>query len=402
MSSRSPLDHSPSINNLRAGREVFGEFELVPGLVHLNHGSFGAVPRSVTAEQERWRALIERDPTSFYTYELPGLMRKTAVQVARRFGGDAKDWVLCENATSAVNGVLASLPLKPGDEIVTTSHAYGAVLKAMKTWAERREARVVIADLPSVLQGDGDVLEAIAGALGPRTKLLVIDHITSATAIILPVRQIVDLAHKAGVPVLVDGAHAPGQVPLDVPGIGADWYTGNAHKWLFVPRGCGILWTAPSRQPETLPAILSHGTDQGYTEAFDWVGTRDVTPWLSFEAGALAHEAFGGAALMDRNRRLASEGANILAEALNAIPSAPPAMRPAMASLRIGDSAVEPGTADSLRQALVREYGVVAPVHAFDGNLWLRISAQVYNEIDDYFRCADSFLAAAKSLGIRA
>src|ERR1700677_2340004 len=133
MSSRSPLDRSRSTSNLRSGREVFGEFALAPDVLHVNHGSFGAVPRAVIAEQDRWRAHVESDPTGFYAYELPGLMRKTARDVAARFGGDAQDWVLCENATSAINGILASLPLKPDDEIVTTSHAYGAVWKAMQT-----------------------------------------------------------------------------------------------------------------------------------------------------------------------------------------------------------------------------------------------------------------------------
>lgn len=380
---------------------MLGEFELAPDVLHLNHGSFGAVPKSVAAEQERWRAHIERDPSMFYTYELPDLMREAAAKVAARFGGAAKDWVFSENATSAVNGILASLPLDPGDEIVTTSHAYGAVLKAMHGWSARRGAQVVVAALPQILQSEDEVVEAVSAALGPRTKLLVVDHITSATAVVLPVERLVALARNAGVPVLVDGAHAPGHVALDVPAIGADWYTGNAHKWLFAPRGCGILWTAPARQAETLPPILSHGADKGYAEAFDWIGTRDVTPWLCFDAAARAHDAFGGAELMARNRRLAGEAAEAMTAATGARISAPAAMRGAMAAMRVGESHVEPETAASLRRRLAFEHKIALPIHAFEGNLWLRISAQVYNELEDYRRCAKAFLTAAKSLGLR-
>jgi isopenicillin-N epimerase len=401
MISHSPSGRSPSISDAARRADILAQFELAPDLVHLNHGSFGALPRSVAAEQERWRQRIERDPTSFFTFELPDLLREAADAVANRFGGRADDWVFCENATSAVNGVLAGLALEPGDEIVTTSHAYGAVLKAMRAWAARRGAAVVVADLPVFLQNDDQVVDAVSAAFGPRTRLLIVDHITSATAMVLPVRRIVEHAHKMGIPVLVDGAHAPGQLALDVPAIGADWYTGNAHKWLFAPRGCGLLWTDPSRQKATLPAILSHGTDGGYTAAFDWIGTRDVTPWLCFEAGAKAHDAFGGADLMEENRLLALAGAEILAESLGATASAPPQMRAAMAALSFGDAPADVHAATGLRRTLLQEYGVVIPVHAFAGKIWLRISAQNYNRIDDYHRCAEAVCAAAKGLGLR-
>jgi isopenicillin-N epimerase len=332
---------------------------------------------------------------------LPGLLRQAAGDVANRFGGRGDDWVFCENATSAINGVLASLPLNPGDEIVTTSHAYGAVLKAMRACAARRGAVVVVADLPAYLRNEEEVVEVVSVALGPRTRLLIVDHITSATAAILPVRQLVEHARKTGIPVLVDGAHAPGHLALDVTAIGADWYTGNAHKWLFAPRGCGLLWTHPSRQSETLPAILSHGTDAGYVAAFDWIGTRDVTPWLCFEAGAKAHDSFGGPGLMEQNRLLALAGARVLTESLGAIASAPAEMRPAMAALSLGDAPFDPRLAGNLRQVLARDYGVVVPVHAFAGKIWLRISAQIYNGIDDYSRCAEAVRAAAKDVGLR-
>ncbi|HTQ13770.1 MAG TPA: aminotransferase class V-fold PLP-dependent enzyme [Rhizomicrobium sp.] len=352
------------------------------------------MPLSVRAEQDRIRAHVERDPTTFFKDELPGVLRAMAAKVAARFGGRGEDWVFCENATSAVNGVLGSFPLAPGDEVLTTSHVYGAVLKTMREWARRRLASLMVAELPAISEGDAAVVEAIASAFSPRTRLLVVDHITSATATVFPVRQIAARARAAGIAVLVDGAHAPGQVPLDVPAIGADWYTGNAHKWLFAPRGCGLLWTAPSRQPQTLPAVLSHGAESGYAAAFDWVGTRDVSPWLAFEAGAQAFDLFGGNALIARNHLLAREGAALLCEGLETRCVAPPEMRGAMATILLKDWSENPEIAPALQKALARKYGIVAPVSFFGGSLKIRISAQAYNELDDYRRC----LAAIREL----
>ncbi|HEY1631638.1 MAG TPA: aminotransferase class V-fold PLP-dependent enzyme [Rhizomicrobium sp.] len=367
-------------------------FQLSDDRIHLNHGSYGAVPRAVQAAQERWRKHMESDPTSFFQNELPGLMRAQANHVAMRFGGAGKDWVFCENATAAVNGVLASLPLSPGDEIVTSSHVYGAVLKAMRLCAGRRGAKLVIAELPAIAQSDEAIVEAIARRFTAKTRLLIVDHITSATATVFPVAAIAARAKAAGIPVLVDGAHAPGQVPLDVPALGADWYTGNAHKWFFAPRGCGLLWTTPARQAQTRPPVLSHGTEAGYTEAFDWIGTRDVTPWLVFEDAARAHDSFGGPDLMDANRRKAAEGSALICEALGTVCAAPPSMRAAMATILIKENGADEALQLRLRQALWTEYKVIAPLSLFAGRLWLRVSAQVYTHPDDYRLCRDAIL----------
>lgn len=387
MTSRSRSDLSPSLSN------AFGAFELDPGCIHLNHGSYGAVPRDVRVEQDGWRARIERNPTGFLGDEYPDLVRGMARHVARRLGGAADEWVFCENATAAVSSVLHSLLLEPGDEILTTSHAYGAVLKAMSLVAARRGARLRIAELSPLLDDDDRVVEAIGGALSGRTRLLIVDHITSPTATILPVLRISSLARARGVPVLIDGAHAPGQLALDVPSLGADWYTGNAHKWLFAPRGCGLLWTAQERQAVTRPAVLSHGTDQGYTAAFDWIGTRDPIPWLCFERAALAHDAFGGTSLMKRNRELAAQAAAALAREFDFRVAGATDTRGAMAALLLGGLESSFETAAAFRRALSEKHRIVAPVNVFAGKLWLRISAQIYNTSADYERLADALYA---------
>jgi isopenicillin-N epimerase len=399
MSSLSPSDPSRITPLPEAGHAALSAFELAPDLVHLNHGSYGALPRRVRFEQERWRQLIEQDATGFFQDIYPGEVRQAAGIAALAFGGAPSDWVFCENATAAINSVLASLPLQPGDEIVTTSHAYGAVVRAMRLWAGRKDARLRIAELPAVLSGEAEVLEAVARALTPRTRLLVADHITSPTAAVLPVREIVGLAHAANIPVLVDGAHAPGQVELDVPAVGADWYTGNAHKWFFAPRGCGLLWTAPARQEITRPVVLSHGSERGYTEAFDWIGTRDVTPWLSLAAAAEAFEAFGGAALIHRNRALAAEAAEILVAASGGSPTAPSAMRAAMAAIALPTGVPDSESAARVRQSL-RAQGVIVASGSLEGHTFLRVSAQLYNEPSDYLRCAEA-LALGPLKGMR-
>src|SRR6185312_12669806 len=248
-------------------------------------------------------------------------------------------------------------------------------------------AVVRIADVPVVVESSTQVADAIRSALTDRTRLLVVDHITSPTAIVFPVHEIVQAAHAAGVPVLVDGAHAPGQVEFDVPTVGADWYTGNAHKWFFAPRGCGLLWTASKWQEITRPAVLSHGTEQGYTDAFDWIGTRDVSPWLCLSPAADAFASFGGDVLIARNRRLAAEAADILSDTLGGTIAAPTGLRGAMVSLCFPAKQDAAEEAAGIRERL-RESGMVIAAGGFSGFVYLRVSVQIYNQRSDYEHCA--------------
>ena len=367
------------------------EFELAPGLVYLNHGAYGATPRCVRAAQDRWRSRIEANPTAFFQGEYSALVREAAGAVAGFLGGRAADWVFVENATAGVNAVLASLTLRPGDEILTTTHAYGAVRNVLAHHAGRAGARLVEAALPLPAIDDDAVVAAVAAALNPRTRLAVFDHVTSSTATVLPAARLAALARAVGVPVLIDGAHAPGMLDLDVPAIGADWYVGNAHKWMFAPRGCGLFWTAPDRQAGTHPAVISHGLGRGYAAEFDWIGTRDVTPWLTIaDAVAFCHQ-LGAGRMRAWNRALAIEAAALLAQAWSTEAAAPPAMTGAMASLRLPLPPVaDPASAARLRTALRTRFRIEAAVIPFAGELWLRISAQVYNRPEHYRRLAEA------------
>jgi isopenicillin-N epimerase len=399
MNNLSRSDHSPSgPEGPSEGHAALEQFQLSPDLIHLNHGSYGAVPKAVRDAQDRWRAHIESNPTGFFRDELPAELRRLAGIAAARFGGKPNDWVFCENATAAVNSVLASFGLRAGDEIVTTSHAYGAVLKAMRIWAQRFGAKVVVAQIPAVVESEEQVVQAIAESFSDRTRLLVIDHITSATAIVFPVSQIVKAARARGIAVLVDGAHVPGHLPLDVDAIGADWYTGNAHKWLFAPKGCGLLWTARERQAQTLPTVLSHGAPDGYTQAFDWIGTRDVTAWLCFDAAARFHDARGGESLMARNRDLAEQACALLASRLGMLPTAPASMRGAMACLTLRPTLADSATVVGVMKHLRECCGAIVLVHLFQETLCVRISAQIYNEMRDYEALIDALSIALQQM----
>jgi isopenicillin-N epimerase len=370
------------------------EWLLDPAVAFLNHGSFGATPRGVLAEQERWRALMERHPTHFMSEELPPALRAAASRLAAFVGARSDDLVFVENATAACNAVLRSLYLAPGDEILVTNHGYAAVRKAAEYVAARADARVVEAAVPFPINDARQVVAAVSSRLNSRTRLAIFDHITSPTAVIFPVRELAALCRAAGVPVLIDGAHAPGMLSLDVPSIGADWYTGNCHKWLMAPKGSAFLWVAPKRQADTHPLVISHGYGHGLTAEFDWAGTRDPSAWLSVPAALDFHERLGGAKLRERNVRMAREQATLLAEIWKTERGAPNPLTGSMAAVRLPLS--EPAIAEralALRRKLFDEHGVEAPVTAFADALWVRISAHAYNRPADYARLAACFRA---------
>lgn len=358
-------------------------WRLDPDFVTVNHGSFGATPIAVLEEQRAWRDRMEAQPTRFMSTILPEAMRTAADRLAAFLGARGQDLVFVDNATTGCNAVLRSLRLRPDDEVLVLSHVYGAVRNTARFVAERAGARVVEATIPFPRPTPSDVIDAVATGLSADTRLAVIDHITSASALVLPVAEIVALCHARGVPVLVDGAHAPGQVDLDLTAIGADWYTGNCHKWLCAPKGAAFLWSAPNRQAGLHPVVISHGLDQGYLVEFDWTGTRDPSAILSVPAALGFHEQLGGPALRRRNVELAQEAAAMLAERMGTETGAHTSMAGAMGLVRLPLA-----DATGLRARLLAA-GTDAPVHVLDRGVWLRLSAFAYNEPEDYARLGD-------------
>jgi isopenicillin-N epimerase len=368
------------------------EWQLDPEYSFLNHGSYGATPRTVLAEQTRWRDRMELHPTGFMTYELPAALREAAAELASFVGCNAMDLVFVDNATTGCNAVLNSLTLSEGDEILVTDHGYAAVRNAADHVAKRAGAQIVEAKVPFPATDAKQIVDAVAAHIGPRTRLAVLDHITSPTAVIFPVGELASLCRSAGISVLIDGAHAPGMLPLEISSIGADWYVGNCHKWLMAPKGSGFLWTDPQRQSQTHPLTVSHGYGSGYTAEFDWTGTRDPSAWLSVPAAIEFHKRLGGRSLEERNIKLACEAATQLALYWKTQRGSPDALTGSMATVRLPLSGVATmERALELRAWLYDSHRIELPIIPFGGSLWARISAQAYNEAADYQQLADVF-----------
>jgi isopenicillin-N epimerase len=381
------------------GAAIRHEWGLDPDFLTVNHGSYGATPRIVLAEQDRWRRRMEAQPTRFFFLELPGALREAAAALAKFVGAAADDVVFVPNATTGCNAVLRSLRLQAGDEILHVSHVYNAVRNAITHVAGQSGATVVVAEVPFPRPQPAMILKNIEQAITKRTRIAVIDHITSPTGLVLPIEDIVRICHAAGVPVLVDGAHGAGQVPLDLSMLDADWYVGTCHKWLSAPKGCGFLYARSDRRAELHPVTISHGYGQGFTAEFDWTGTTDPSAYLALPAAIDFFRRLGGTAFMERNRLLVAEAATLLASRLETEVGSLFEMTGSMATVRLplGLESTR-SEAVKVRQAL-QAVGVDSPVHPTAGGLWLRLSAYAYNEMADYERLATLLPAVLAQLG---
>ncbi|HWB48889.1 MAG TPA: aminotransferase class V-fold PLP-dependent enzyme [Stellaceae bacterium] len=367
------------------GHARLGDFSLADGVAHLNHGSYGAAPRVVTDAAQAWRERMEADPTSFYRDVLPGATRAAAERVARFLGGRGDDWAFLENATQGTSAVIASLKLEPGDELLCLSQVYNAVGNTLRHYAERAGARVVTVPVPVPFIDPEPLLGALAAALGPRTRLACFDHISSAGAVVFPIREMAALCRARAVPVAVDGAHAPGQIALDVPALGVDYYVANLHKWAFAARGTAVIWCAPERQAALHPVAISHNLGHGFAAEFDFSGTRDSSPWLAVPEALDYLAGLGAEAVRAHNDALARDAAEMWRDAWNSEVAAAPQFRAAMASVRLpGVGAADRSAARRVARHLREAHGVSAGVMVIDGAVWLRVSAQIYNELRDY------------------
>lgn len=370
------------------GAAARAEWPLDPAVAYLNHGGYGVTPKAVLAAQAELRRRIEANPMHFMTRELPAAWRAAAAALATHLGARGEDVVFVANATEGCNAVLRSLDFRPGEEILVTNLAYGAIAKAARYVARRSGATLVEAQIPLPLPDTAAAIAAVAARLGPRTRLAVFDHIASSSALVLPVAELARLAHAAGARVLIDGAHAPGQVPLDLLATGADWYVGNCHKWLMAPRGCGFLWAPAALQAALHPLAISHGYGAGFLAEFDWTGTRDPTPFLCVPAGIACHASCGGSALMARNRLLALDGARLLAARWSTALGGPPDAFAAMVTVRLPLAETTPEAGLALQHRLADAHRIEAAIVAQAGSLWVRVAAQAYNELADYERLA--------------
>lgn len=385
--------------NRRNGKPVRAFWLLDPEVAFLNHGSFGACPIPVLEAQRRLRDRLERQPVRFFVRELEALADAARAELAAFVGADPDDLAFVPNATSGVSTVLRSLRLEPGDELVVTDHEYNACRNAAELVARAAGARVVVARVPFPLDSDERVVEAVLGCVGPRTRLVLVDHVTSQTGLVFPVARLVAELAARGVDVLVDGAHAPGMLPLDVRAIGAAYYAGNCHKWICAPKGAAFLHVRRDRQEGIEPLAISHGANatrrdrSRFRLLFDWTGTCDPTAHLCIpEAirfmGSLLPGGF--AALMRANHDKVLAGRAALCAALGISPPAPESMLGSLAAVPLPEGSSDPPRSplylDPLQDALLERYGIEVPVIPWPAPpaRVLRISAQIYNEPAEY------------------
>ncbi len=387
-------------------------WSLEPDLAYLNHGSFGACPRAVLEIQSELRGELERQPVAFLARRLEGLFDDARRELGTFIGADAANLVKVNNATSGVNAVLRSLTFVPGDELLTTNHTYNACRNTLEYVAARAGARVIVAPVPFPLKSPQEVVDAVLGAVTPRTRLALLDHVTSPTGLVFPIAELVKKLSEADIDTLVDGAHAPGMVPLNLEDLGAAYYTGNCHKWICAPKASAFLYVRSDRQEDLVPLTISHGANQPrpgrsrFHDLFDWAGTTDPTPFLCVPKalGFLASLVPGGwAEVMECNRSLVLRGRRLLCEALGVEPPCPEEMVGSLAAVPLPDALGEAPAggalyASPLQDSLLQDYRIEVPVVPWPGHpkRLIRISAQLYNEEGEY-----RWLAAALEATVR-
>jgi len=386
---------------------------LDPAVTFLNHGSYGACPRAVLDHQAALRAEMEAEPVRFLGRELDDRLDAARAALAAFVRADADDLAFVANATGGVNAVLRSLRLSSGDELLTTDHAYQACRNTLDFVAERTGARVVVATIPFPVAVSRAIVDAVLEKVTPRTRLALLDHVTSPTGLVLPVEPLVAELAARGVKSVIDGAHAPGMVPLDLGRLGAAYYSANCHKWLCTPKGSAFLWVRRDLQADVHPLTISHGAKgerpgrSRFRLEFDWTGTQDPTAWLTVP---MAIDYLGGLvpggwpALMARNRALALEARRLLCEAVGTPPACPDEMIGSIASVRLPDSPVLDTrwrARDPIQGRLFEAWGIEVPIMRWPGppRRLIRISAQLYNRVEHYTRLAE---ALRKELGAEA
>ncbi len=367
----------------------------------LNHGSFGSCPRQVLDHQAEIREQLEREPVLFLSRQLPERLAAARRRLGRFVGARADDLAFVTNATSAVGAVLASIEWKAGDGILLPDHAYNACLQAARVTARRHGLTLQIASIPFPIADPAQATAAILDAVTPATRLALIDHVTSPTGLVLPIEEIVRELAARGIETLVDGAHAPGMLELDLDRLGAAWYTGNCHKWICAPKGAAFLHVREDLQAVTRPLIISHGAVETPAEGrrfraeFDWMGTRDPSAWLTVPFAIDFFESAipgGWPAIRSANRELALAGRQVLLDALDLPVPAPASMIASLAAIPLppGLGVAAEGPWDRLQDRLWHAHRIEVPVFSWPGppRRLLRLSAQLYNRPEQYLRLA--------------
>jgi isopenicillin-N epimerase len=371
-------------------------FLLTPGVVYLNHGSFGACPRAVFEAYQHWQLELERQPMAFMR-TLGAEVNKAREALAAFLGAQADDLVYVQNTTMGLNVVTRSLALQPGDEVLGTDHEYGAIERAWQFACQKTGARYVRQHVPLPIESADQVVDAIWSGVNERTRVLFFSHITSPTGIILPAQALVCRARQAGIITVIDGAHAPGQIPLDLEGMGVDFYSGNCHKWMMTPKGSGFLYVRHEMQAALEPLVVSWGWGNDTPHVTRFVdeqqnqGTRDMSAFLSVPAAIDFMAQYNWAQVRDNCHELIRYVRSELETCFDVPALTPdsPEWFAQMTSLPL-----PPCDNGELSRLLREEYQIEIPLPQWDGWSLMRLSMQGYNTQRD----ADVLLEGLKRL----
>jgi isopenicillin-N epimerase len=382
--------HTP--NEGQDGNPIWGEdwseiramWPLEATVAHLNHGSYGAVPTAVLEEQQSWRDRMEANPVRFLARELPTALDQARAEVAQFLGVEGEAIAFVPNATTAVSTVLAGAHLGAGDQVLVTDHTYGAVRIAVQRWVDAAAAELVTVHVP-LAAGDDEVCELMTAAVTERTRMAVLDQVTSPTARRLPLVRLVPALQDRGLVVLVDGAHAAGMLDVDLDGIGADFWTGNLHKWCCAPRGTAVLHVAPEHRASVRPLVASWGEPHRFPQSFQDVGTQDLTAWLSAPRALRTLERLDLARVRRHNVELAVAGQLEVARGLGLAGGLPrdPAVSMQLVPLPAGIASTRE-EAEALQERIATEAAIEVAVTSWAGQGFVRVSAHVYNRPADY------------------
>ena len=361
--------------------ELRREHLLDPEVAFLNHGSFGACPRPVFERYQAWQRELENEPIDFFDRRLPALLDTARGALANYVGCSAEDLAFVQNATTGVNLAARALGLGPGDDVLATDLEYGACDLAWDWVCRRAGARYVRAPITLPVRDRSDVVDALFAAATERTRVVYVSHVASGTGLVLPVEEIVARARELGLVTVIDGAHAPGQVPVNLAGLGADYYSGNAHKWLCAPKGAGFLHVQPERQERVDAAIVSwgYGEENAFSDRIEKQGTRDPAAWLTVQDAIQFQTDRDWDAVRDRSRQLARDARRELCDLLRTEPLAPESMVAQMATVRL------PRPSPELSARLFVRHRVEIPVGGTEQDL-LRLSVAGYTTRDEIDR----------------
>ncbi|MEA5517896.1 aminotransferase class V-fold PLP-dependent enzyme [Limnoraphis robusta] len=380
----------------------YGKYWLLDAdVTFLNHGSFGACPTPVLQLQTQLREQLERQPVHFFVREWESLLDEARHQLAEFVGATAEELVFVPNATTGINSVLRSLSFSPEDELLTTNHEYNACRNALNFVAERWGAKVVVANIPFPINSSDEIINSILTQITPRTKLVLIDHISSQTGLIFPLKRLIQELNTQGIESLIDGAHAPGMLPLNLQEINATYYSGNCHKWLSAPKGAAFLYVKPDKQAAIRPLTISHGANSPRTDRsrfqleFDWMGTHDPTAYFCIpEAIKFMGSLLPGGwlELMQYNHKMVIEARKMLSDQLDIALPCPDEIIGSMATIILPDKIQ---LIPQLQEKLWQQFKIEVPVIPWDNQpqKLLRISAQVYNTHSDYNRLVEALIS---------